>query len=106
MGETTPTRRAYRTDLSDARWTLIEPILAAWRARRKGLGIQKPRHDLREIVNAIRYANRTGIAWQYLPHDSPPYQAAYSYFAAWQKDATTEVIHDALRDKVRQAGWA
>src|SRR5262249_48783884 len=103
MGETTPTRRAYRTDLSDARWALIEPILVAWRARRKGLGIQKPRHDLREIVNAILYVNRTGIAGEHLPHDFPPYQTGYYYFAAWEKGGTTEAIHDALRDKVRRA---
>ncbi|MFI9450028.1 transposase [Amycolatopsis sp. NPDC052450] len=24
-------------------------------------------HDLREIVNAILYVCRTGIAWEYLP---------------------------------------
>jgi transposase len=103
MNETTPTRRPYRTDLSDARWKLVEPTLVAWRARRKGLDIQKPRHDLREIVNAILYVNRTGIAWEYLPHDFPPYQTVYYYFAEWEKDGTTEAIHDALRDKVRQA---
>ncbi|MGQ4381065.1 transposase [Streptomyces sp. SAS_267] len=28
-------------------------------------------HDLREIVNAILYVNRTGIPWEYLPHDFP-----------------------------------
>ena len=58
-----PPRRAYRTDLSDARWALIEPVLAAWRAARAeaGLGLSKPVHDLREIVNAILYVNRTGI---------------------------------------------
>ncbi len=63
-------RRAYRTDLSDARWALIEPILTAWRAARRGLGITEPTHELREIVNAILSVNRTGIAWEYLPHDS------------------------------------
>jgi transposase len=47
-------------------------LLEAWRARRVGLGITKPRHDLREIVNAILYVNRTGIAWEYLPHYFPP----------------------------------
>jgi len=48
-------RRAYRSDLSDARWALVEPILAAWRAARAeaGLGLSEPVHDLREIVNAI-----------------------------------------------------
>jgi transposase len=96
-------RRPYRTDLSDARWALIEPMLLAWRAKRAGLGIAKIQHDLREIVNAILYVNRTGIAWEYLPHDFPPYKTVHGYFALWEKEGVTEAIHDALRDKVRQA---
>ncbi len=97
-------RRSYRTDLSDARWALIEPILAAWRAARAeaGLGLSEPVHDLREIVNAILYVNRTGIAWEYLPHDFPPYKTVYDYYAKWEADGTTEAIHDMLRRKVRQ----
>ncbi|MFL5999363.1 MAG: IS5/IS1182 family transposase, partial [Streptomyces sp.] len=31
-------RRAYRSDVSDARWALIEPVFTAWRARRTGPG--------------------------------------------------------------------
>ena len=96
-------RRAYRTDLSDARWALIEPMLSAWRAQRVGLGIAKRKHDLREIVNAILYVNRTGIAWEYLPHDFPPYQTVYHYYAAWECDGLTEAIHEALRSRVRRA---
>ena len=98
-------RRAYRSDLSDARWALIEPILAAWRAARAeaGLGLSEPAHDLREIVNAILYVNRTGIAWEYLPHDFPPYKTVYDYYAKWEKDGTTEAIHDELRRRVRTA---
>jgi transposase len=69
----TTSRRPYRTDLSDARWALIEPMLSAWRAKRAGLAITKIKHELREIVNAILYVNRTGIAWECLPHDFPPY---------------------------------
>ncbi|GAA2648015.1 hypothetical protein GCM10010425_68740 [Streptomyces spororaveus] len=30
------TRRPYPSDLSDARWELIEPVLAAWRFERRG----------------------------------------------------------------------
>jgi transposase len=96
-------RRAYRTDLSDARWALIEPMLLAWRAQRAGLGIAKIQHDLREIVNAVLYVNRTGIAWEYLPHDFPPFKTVHGYFALWEKEGLTEAIHDALRGKVRQA---
>jgi transposase len=99
---TTP-RRPYRTDLSDARWALIEPMLSAWRAGRAGLGIAKIQHDLREIVNAILYVNRTGIAWEYLPHDFPSYKTVHGYFALWETEGITEAIHDALRGKVRQA---
>lgn len=99
---TTP-RRPYRTDLSDARWALIEPTMTAWRAAQGGLGIRQPVHDLREIVNAILYVNRTGIAWEYLPHDFPPYKTVHSYFTRWAADGTTEKIHDLLRAKVRRA---
>jgi transposase len=100
---TSPTRRPYRTDLSDARWALIEPILIQWRERRPGLGIAKIQHDLREIINAILYVNRTGIAWEYLPHDFPPYKTVYGYYAQWEKDGTTEQIHETLRGRVRRA---
>src|SRR5712691_5543691 len=104
-----PPRRAYLTDLSDARWALIEPTLATWRAARAeaGLALSKPVHDLRGIVNAILYVNRTGIAWEYLPHDFPPYKTVYDYYAKWETDGTTEAIHDMLRRRVRrQAGRA
>jgi transposase len=96
-------RRPYRTDLSDARWALIEPMLSAWRAGRVGLGISPIQHGLREIVNAILYVNRTGIPWEYLPHDFPPYKTVHGYFALWEKEGVTEAIHDALRGKVREA---
>ncbi len=60
-------------------------------------------HDLREIVNAILYVNRTGIPWEYLPHDFPPYKTVYDYYAKWEADGTTQQVHDLLRDKTRQA---
>jgi len=96
-------RPAYPTDLSDARWALIEPVLSAWRAARAraGLGLAAPVHDLREIVNAILYVNRAGCAWQLLPHDFPPHKTVYDYYAKWEKDGTAEAIHDLLRRRVR-----
>lgn len=100
------TRRAtYPSDLSDARWALIEPVLAGWRAARAeaGLGLAGPVHDLREIVNAILYVNRAGCAWQMLPHDFPPYKTVYDYYAKWEKEGITEAIHALLRRRVRAA---
>jgi len=96
-------RRGYRSDLSDERWALIEPVLTAWRAARVGLGISRPVHDLREIVNAILYVARTGIAWEYLPHDLPPAKTVYDYYAKWEADGATQRIHHLLRERVRVA---
>ena len=81
-------RAAYPSDLSDARWALIEPILAAWRKARidrRPTGKPAPT-ELREIFNAILYLNRTGIAWKYLPHDFPPHGTVYSHYAAWRDE--------------------
>jgi len=97
-------RKPYATDLSDGRWALIAPLLEDWRAQRAAAtppGCAAPSHDLREIVNAILYVNRAGCAWHLLPHDLPPYQSVYYYYAAWEKDGTTEQIHGLLRGKVR-----
>lgn len=89
--------------MSDARWALIEPVFTAWRAKRTGPGTAARVHDLREIVNAILYVNRTGIPWEYLPHDFPPCKTVHDYYAKWEADGTTELVHDLLRDKTRRA---
>lgn len=81
-------RSAYPSDISDARWALIEPTLAAWRKARidrRPTGKPAPT-GLRDIFNAILYVNRTGIAWKYLPHDFPPHGTVYSYYAAWRDE--------------------
>ncbi|MET8472210.1 IS5 family transposase [Streptomyces sp. NPDC006422] len=98
-------RRAYPSDLSDARWELIDPVLAAWRFERRGRALdfgRPPRHDLREIMNAILYVDRTGCQWAYLPHDFPPWQSVYGYFAHWQKDGIFAQLNGLLRELVRQ----
>ena len=83
------TRQPYPSDLSDARWALVEPTLTAWREerRRRGLeGGRPPTHDLRDILDAIVYVDRTGIPWRYLPHEYPPWESVYHYFAAWRDE--------------------
>ncbi|MER5466738.1 IS5 family transposase [Streptomyces sp. NPDC002668] len=98
-------RRPYPSDLSDARWELIEPVLFAWRAerRRRALDIGRPpEHDLREIMNAILYVDRTGVQWRYLPHDFPPWETVYGYFAKWQNDGIFAQLNSLLRELVRR----
>src|SRR3954462_1095037 len=51
------------------------------------------------------YQARTGVQWDYLPHDLLPKSTVWDYFVAWQKDGTWQGVVDALRGKVRkQAG--
>ncbi|MDI5911146.1 IS5 family transposase [Streptomyces sp. 12257] len=98
-------RRAYPSDLSDARWELIEPVLSAWRFERRGRALdfgRPPEHDLREIMNAILYVDRTGVQWRYLPHDFPNWNTVYGYFAKWQSDGIFAQLNGLLRELVRQ----
>jgi transposase len=96
-------RATYPSDLSDARWALIESRLTAWRQARTdaGVGGRAAEHDLREIFNAILYINRTGIAWRYMPHDLPPWQTVYWYFKTWTTDGIFTDLNYSLNGLVR-----
>ena len=89
-------RKAYSTDLTDRQWEIIEPFMPAPQKRGR-----KRRVDLREVVNAILYISRTGCQWRNLPHDFPPKNTVWYYFARFKKDGTLAVIVDALRRDVR-----
>ena len=90
-------RKPYPSDLSDAEWEILEPLLP------KAKGFGHPRVvDLREILNGIFYVQRTGCQWEMLPHDLPPYTTVYSYFQKWQRRGIWIEIHDKLRSQVRQ----
>ncbi|MFJ8770487.1 IS5 family transposase [Streptomyces clavifer] len=81
-------RKPYPSDLSDARWALIEPTLTAWRKARldrRPTG-QPAKVELRDVFNAILYVNRTGIPWKYVPHDFPNHGTVYAYYAAWRDE--------------------
>lgn len=89
-------RRRYPSDLSDAEWALLAPLLPA--AKPGG----RPRSvDLREIVNAISYWLRGGVAWRALPHDFPPCKTVYHYWRVWRLSGDWERIHTILRERLR-----
>lgn len=92
-----PPRKLYPSDMSDAEWAVIAPYLP----EAKGFG--HPREvDLREILNAIFYVQRSGCQWEMLPHDFPPHNTVYKYFRKWQRKGIWEAIHDQLRRELRQ----
>ena len=96
----TSSRKAYPTDLSDAQWELLEPLVLAFENR------LRPGHaravDLREVVNTLLYLNRTGCQWRMLPHDLLPKSTVYDYFTKWRQHGVWEQIVTALREHVRQ----
>jgi transposase len=100
-----PKRRPYPSDLSDARWELVKPVLAAWRFERRGRALdfgRPPEHDLRDIMDVILYVDRTGAQWRYLPHDFPHWNTVYGYFARWQQEGVFAQLNGLLRQLLRQ----
>ncbi|AVV40480.1 IS5/IS1182 family transposase [Streptomyces sp. P3] len=95
-------RKPYPSDLSDEQWSLIEPVITAWKDRHRSVSGHRGAYDMREIVNAILYQGRTGCQWAYLPHDLPQMSVTYYYFAAWRDDGTDQVIHELPRCQVRE----
>ena len=87
---------SYDTDLSDAEWAILAPLLAP--TTRRG----RPRkHDLRRVLNAVLYILRGGEAWRLLPHEFPPWQSVYDHFRRWRQKGTWRHINDALRLRAR-----
>jgi putative transposase len=91
-------RQPYPSDMTNAQWCLIEPLLPA--ARPGGRPRSTP---LRHIADAIFYHNREGCTWRALPHDFPPWRTVYEYFRDWRDDGTWEEVNGALRRAVRTA---
>jgi putative transposase len=92
-----PQRKLYPSDLSDAEWEIIRPLLPPPKV------VGHPRTvDLREILNGIFYVQRTGCQWEMLPHDLPPHNTVYKYFQKWQRQGIWQQIHDHLRHKLRR----
>ena len=71
----------YTSDLTDAEWALLEPLLPP------PCDQGRPRSwPLREVVNAISYVLRSGCPWRLLPSDFPPWRTVYRWFAAWRDE--------------------
>lgn len=94
-------RTPYPTDLTDAQWRRLEPMLV----KREGKTGRPRIHALREIVNGMLYVLRGGAAWRMMPHDLPPWESVYGHFRRWKRNGLIERVHDALREATRmQAG--
>jgi len=89
----------YSSDLIDEEREILQPVFDELEPYTTG----RPRTtDLREILNAIFYLNKTGCPWRYLPTDFPPYRPVNSYYNKWMDNRTLEKVNTALRQKLRE----
>lgn len=84
------TRKPYPSDVSDEEWTFVAPYLALLRE-----DVPQREHDLREVLNGLRWVVRTGSPWRYMPHDLPPWEAVYQQTRRWISAGVFEdMVHD------------
>ncbi len=89
-------RKAYPSDLTDAEWELLEPLIPA--ISPEAVNVVYTR---REIVNGILYVLRSGCPWRLVPHDLPAWGTLYDYFRTWRKEGIWDDVQKSLLKQVR-----
>src|SRR5918912_285891 len=93
--------RTYPTDLTDAQWAVLEPLLPPPKPPQ---GAGRPRRvSLRLVMNGLLYLERTGCQWRLLPKEVPYWGTVRYYFDKWTQDGTWERLNPTLRERVRVA---
>jgi len=91
----------YPSDLTDAQWSRLEPLLQQDRGSRHAGG--RPRkHDLRRVVDALLYVVKTGCQWRQLPANFPPWKAVHEQFRRWRDAGLWERVGQTLREEGRR----
>ena len=91
-------RKPYPTDVTDDEWAFAAPYLALVRP-----DAPQRTHDLREVLNALRWLVKAGCPWRLLPHDFPPWEAVYQQARRWVAARVFEQMADDLRAVLRVA---
>jgi len=79
----------YPSDVSDAEWARVEPIITAARDRRG----RSQTYELRDLFDAMLYVFTEGCRWRSLPGDFPDWNLVYQTAKRW---AARGVLHAAL----------
>lgn len=89
-------RPPYPSDLSDAEWTVLEPLVPVVKP-----GGRPRAHSDRNLIDAMLYGLRGGIAWRALPHEYPPWKTVDHSFRIWRLDGNWERMNAKLRPETR-----
>jgi transposase len=97
-----PATRRYSSDLSDAEWRVLEPLLPVPLANTERGG-RPEKHHRRAVLDAIFYLVDNGIKWRALPADFPPWRTIYGVLDRWCDEYALTDLVDALRTQLRTA---
>jgi transposase len=89
--------RRFPTDLTNAQWGLLAPLLPARALALAGQAAPPPA----ALVDAILYLLGTGCTWRALPDCYPHWRTVHHHFACWAADGTLAGLHAVLRGWVR-----
>jgi transposase len=92
------TRTPYPTDLTDAQWEILAPLIPEVSPNTTQETIPR-----REIVNGVLYVLRTGCVWRNMPHDLPNGKTVYHYFRKWKLSGVWQNAMTTLRKRTRQS---
>ena len=90
MDAPTTARTPYPSDVSDEEWAFVAPDLTL-----RAEAAAQRRHALREVFDGLRSMVRGGLQWRLMPHDLPPWEAAYQQTRRWMAAGCFEaIVHD------------
>ena len=89
-------RQPYPSDITDDEWAFAAPYLTLMRE-----DAPQREHDLRHVLNALRWLIKTGSQWRMMPHDFPPWPAVYQQTRRWIAAGCFEAMTHDLREIVR-----
>jgi putative transposase len=89
-------RKAYPSDLTDAQWRLIAPLIPDAKP-----GGRPRKYEMREVIDGLLYLVREGCSWRGPPHDLPHWKTCYNFLRQFEADGTWDALVAALRVEVR-----
>jgi transposase len=85
------THRPYPSDVSESEWQFVVPYLCGLLPDDAGADP----YGLRDLFDALRWVDRSGAPWHYLPHDFPPWEKAHQQARRWMTAGCFEaIVHD------------
>jgi transposase len=86
----------YPSDVSDQEWEFCAPYLTLMDPE-----APQRKYPLRALFNGVRYVAKTGVQWEYLPSDFPPYHAVYQQARRWMRAGVFEDMAADVRKLLR-----